>query len=112
MSKRVTGGKSEYAANLRPTGKRRAAKQERKAAKKEAVPPLHIMWGESPEEGTKASTYTFDTAAERAAFIRGVEEMDGWAGWEEVDGPDIIVCGECDEMHVPGECAKDEEDEE
>lgn len=32
MSKRVNGGKSEYAKHLRPVGKRAAAKQERKAA--------------------------------------------------------------------------------
>jgi len=32
MSKRVNGGKSEYAKHLRPYGKRQAAKQERQAA--------------------------------------------------------------------------------
>jgi hypothetical protein len=52
--------------------------------------PLHIMWGESPEDGQKAATYLFNTGAERDAFIRGVNEMDGWLGWEEVDSADVV----------------------
>jgi|TARA_R100001440_G_scaffold14440_1_gene24502 hypothetical protein len=34
-----------------------------------------IDWGQEKQE---RKTYTFATAAEKDAFIRGVEEMDGW----------------------------------
>ncbi len=52
----------------------------------DAVSPhsVTILWGEIPEEGDKAVTYRFATKGEHDAFMQGVEEMDGWAGWREM----------------------------
>ena len=38
-----------------------------------------IDWGQEKQE---RKTYTFATAAEKDAFIKGVEEMDGWMRYE------------------------------
>lgn len=46
---------------------------------------ITILWGECPEPGQAAETYRFDTEAELAAFLQGVEAMDGWMGWREVE---------------------------
>jgi hypothetical protein len=56
-------------------------------------PSVTILWGECPEPGDKAKTYTFDTQAELDAFMLGVEEMDGWCGWREAD-PGYVVPAE------------------
>lgn len=46
------------------------------------MPKVTILWGGAPEPGDKAKTYEFETQAELDAFMKGVEEMDGWMGWE------------------------------
>ena len=46
---------------------------------------ISILWGQCPEDGDKAKTYTFKTKAELEAFGLGMAEMDGWCGWEEVE---------------------------
>jgi hypothetical protein len=38
-----------------------------------------IDWGQEKQE---RRTYTFATAAEKDAFIKGVEEADGWLRYE------------------------------
>ena len=38
-----------------------------------------IDWGQEKQE---RKTYTFATAAEKEAFMKGVEEMDGWMRYE------------------------------
>ena len=43
-----------------------------------------ILWGESPEDGQEAITYKFKTEAEANAFRLGIDEMEGWLGYEEV----------------------------
>ena len=40
---------------------------------------LTIAWGTCQQE---TKTYTFDTAAEKDAFLKGVEAMDGWMKYE------------------------------
>tara|TARA_Y100000114_G_scaffold29472_1_gene25233 strand:+ start:35 stop:220 length:186 start_codon:yes stop_codon:yes gene_type:complete len=40
---------------------------------------LTIAWGQEQQE---TKTYTFDTAAEKTAFLKGVEAMDGWMKYE------------------------------
>lgn len=45
---------------------------------------VSILWGEAPEPGAQATTYEFATQGELDAFLKGVAEMDGWAGWSEV----------------------------
>lgn len=51
---------------------------------------ISILWGQCPEEGQKAVTYSFATAAELAAFELGVAEMDGWMGYD-ADVPEGYV---------------------
>ena len=45
---------------------------------------ISILWGESPEDGQPAQTYRFETEAELKAFTLGIDQMDGWMGYEEV----------------------------
>ena len=40
-----------------------------------------IDWGHHK----KRQTYTFATAAEKEAFLKGVEEMDGWLSYDVVE---------------------------
>tara|TARA_X000001036_G_scaffold414509_1_gene429791 strand:- start:1623 stop:1838 length:216 start_codon:yes stop_codon:yes gene_type:complete len=44
---------------------------------------ISILWGEEPEIGQKAITYTFNTQAELNAFNLGISEMDGWMGFDD-----------------------------
>jgi len=44
-----------------------------------------ILWGESPDKDDEPVRYEFNTASERRAFLLGVSEAMGWAGWEVVD---------------------------
>lgn len=46
---------------------------------------VHVGWAESPEDGQESSEYTFDTQVERDAFLLGINEASGWAGWEVLD---------------------------
>lgn len=41
-----------------------------------------ILWGVLREDGDLPVLYEFATEAERAAFLKGVEEADGWLGYE------------------------------
>jgi hypothetical protein len=41
---------------------------------------VRIRFGEAFRSPPR--TYRFDTPAERDAFIKGVEAMDGWGGYE------------------------------
>ena len=43
---------------------------------------LTIAWGTCQQE---TKTYTFDTAAAKTAFLKGVEAMDGWMQYEVID---------------------------
>ena len=43
-----------------------------------------ILWGECAEGTDTPVTYEFSTEAEREAFLWGVEEMNGWLGYETV----------------------------
>lgn len=52
---------------------------------------VHIIWGAYPEPGATPDCYSFETEAERSAFLLGVAEMDGWLGYEVVDGPNCRV---------------------
>jgi hypothetical protein len=45
---------------------------------------VSILWGECPEHGDEAVTYKFNTEAEANAFRLGIDEMDGFLGYEEV----------------------------
>ena len=49
---------------------------------------IRILWGESPDDGAKPTKYSFKTKAELDAFILGINEMDGWHGWEIVNQED------------------------
>ena len=51
---------------------------------------ITILWGESPEHGQPAQTYSFATKAELDAFELGVAEMDGWLGYDD-DVPEGYV---------------------
>lgn len=44
-----------------------------------------IRWGKFPEPDDKPETFEFETAAELAAFMHGVEAMSGWMEYEIVD---------------------------
>lgn len=44
---------------------------------------IRIRWGESLSDGC-TRTYKFATQAELNAFIKGIQECEGWQGWEEV----------------------------
>ena len=44
---------------------------------------ISILWGESPEDGQEAITYKFNTQAELDAFTIGIDEMDGWLGYDD-----------------------------
>jgi len=71
---------------------------------------LFIVWGESPEDGAGAISYEFATEGERDAFLKGVDEMDGWAGYEVVESADVAYCGTCDGCHAAGQCPATQED--
>jgi len=49
------------------------------------MPFIDILWGESPEPEDEPVRYEFDTFAEREAFCKGINESDGWMGFEAVD---------------------------
>jgi hypothetical protein len=55
---------------------------------------LTILWGDAPEPGTVATTYTFNTQAELNAFVLGVTEGEGWGDWEEVEEGYVVPNGE------------------
>lgn len=42
-----------------------------------------IMWGSMPEPGTVPTRYEFSTKEELGAFLRGVDEADGWMEYRE-----------------------------
>jgi len=46
---------------------------------------LKMLWGESYEE---KKSYEFDTLIEVDAFLLGVQEMDGWLGYEIEEYPE------------------------
>lgn len=53
----------------------------------ELVPAQHkvtIRWGKFPEPDDRPETFEFETAAELAAFMQGVEAMSGWMEYEVV----------------------------
>lgn len=66
---------------------------------------ITIMWGSCPEEGDTPKTYTFDTDAELEAFLQGVEEMDGWGAWREIE-EGHVWCFECNEAVPADESGK------
>jgi len=50
---------------------------------------ITILWGETPEPDDEPITYEFDTQKELKAFIHGINESDGWMGWEEIDSTNL-----------------------
>lgn len=61
-----------------------------------------IVWGGAPEPGATPSEYSFATEAEAEAFLLGVQEMDGWMGYEQVDGPNYIVNDDYEVVQIDG----------
>ncbi len=49
------------------------------------MPNITILWGQCPEPHEEPTTYEFKTQAELDAFCLGVNEMDGWLGYEEIE---------------------------
>ena len=43
---------------------------------------VSILWGECPEPDAEPVSRIFNTADELAAYMSGVEDCDGWAGYE------------------------------
>ena len=52
---------------------------------RERAESITILWGEAPEPDQKPVTYYFDTEEEVIAFCRGIDEMDGWQGYEIIE---------------------------
>ena len=74
---------------------------------------ITIMWGESPEADQDPVTYTFGSQAELDAFLKGIEEMDGWAGWHVIE-EGTVWCRDCREVMLAdanGNCASCHEEE-
>ena len=46
---------------------------------------VSILWGETPQIGDVASTYTFATQGELNAFLLGINETEGWMGYAVVE---------------------------
>lgn len=46
---------------------------------------ITILWGSLPDPDREPVTYDFESAAELAAFRRGIDEMDGWMGYAIVE---------------------------
>jgi hypothetical protein len=70
-----------------------------------------ILWGECPEPGDRAKTYRFATKAELDAFMLGVAEMDGWAGYREAE-EGYVVPDENDDEGQDRESYSDDQDRE
>lgn len=55
---------------------------------------VNILWGAHPEPDWEPTLYEFATETELHAFLLGIDEADGWAGYSiiedepEDDGPD------------------------
>tara|TARA_S200002703_G_scaffold118560_2_gene104214 strand:- start:241 stop:495 length:255 start_codon:yes stop_codon:yes gene_type:complete len=52
-------------------------------AKEKKMHKISILWGECPEDGQEAVTYSFDTEAELNAFNFGIACADGWLGFDD-----------------------------
>ena len=52
---------------------------------------LSVLWGEQPEKNANPKRYTFNSEREREAFMKGVNEAEGWMGsdWILQDEPQI-----------------------
>ena len=52
---------------------------------------LSVLWGEQPEKNANPKRYTFNSEGEREAFMKGVNEAEGWMGsdWILHDEPQI-----------------------
>lgn len=46
---------------------------------------ISILWGQLPEEGQEAVTYSFASAELLNAFMQGVGEAEGWLGYKVVE---------------------------
>jgi hypothetical protein len=46
---------------------------------------ITILWGQDHEDGDEPKTYEFATEGELDAFRLGIDEMDGWLGYEFVE---------------------------
>ena len=58
----------------------------------EYKPEVTIKWGtevvkgiEKPEEGYTIKTYIFENETQKAFFMKGVDEANGWLEYEEVE---------------------------
>ena len=66
-----------------------------------------MCWGSGPAfEGKQVVVYRFATEAERDAFHLGVQEADGWLGWDADYGHGSNI------PPIPSEWKDDEDDEE
>lgn len=50
----------------------------------------HIGWGRAPDTDAESMEYRFATEAELHAFFLGIGEMDGWEGYEVLEGPSVF----------------------
>ena len=46
-----------------------------------SIKELKILWGENPEQYSETSHYRFDTEKELNAFLYGIEQAQGWHGF-------------------------------
>lgn len=51
---------------------------------------LHIFWGEEPEDGSKPTTYEFNTQQEAVEFLNGVSEGNGWVDYHATLDPNVV----------------------
>ena len=55
-----------------------------------------ILWGEDPQEDQEPLQYEFNTQAELDAFLMGIEEGDGWFGYDYIIGQEEPKLSEFD----------------
>lgn len=67
------------------------------------MPEVRILWGTAPERGDEPVTYQFATEAEVNAFLKGVDEANGWMDWHQLD-PGESYCFECRDTYTGDEC--------
>lgn len=46
-----------------------------------------IQWGEGNQNDKKIEIYKFDTEEEKQAFLKGIEQSNGWLAFEVIDAP-------------------------
>ena len=59
-----------------------------------------ILWGEDPQEDQEPLQYEFNTQGELNAFLMGIEEGDGWFGYDYIIGQKEPKLSEFDNYEV------------